>query len=185
MNALNSADKLAELVAREEIRDLIYRYCHAMDRRDWDALNDVFWPDSRLEYGLYNDRGDGFAPVIKQLFSETGMHVTQHFIGNCILRVEGNTACGETYVQTLHRVPNGQGGYYDLLMASRYLDEFEYRGTEWRFSVRKVAFDWLRQFADSGDWSVGAFGIKRGAGYISEPVVEPWARIQSHLGGHR
>ena len=45
MAALNSAGKLDELIAREEIRDLIYRYSHAMDRRDWAALDAIFWPD--------------------------------------------------------------------------------------------------------------------------------------------
>lgn len=181
MAALSSANKLDELIAREEIRDLIYRYSHAIDRRDWAALDAIFWPDGQLEYGLYDDRAGGFTPVVQQVYAETGIHITQHFIGNCILRVQGDTACGETYVQALHRVPNGAGDYYDLLMASRYLDTFEQREGEWRIVFRKVAFDWLRQFADSGDWDVGAFGIKRGAGHMAEPAVETWAPIQAAL----
>jgi hypothetical protein len=181
MAALSSADKLDELIAREEIRDLIYRYSHAIDRRDWAALDAIFWPDGLVAYGLYDDRAGGFTPVVKQVYAESGIRITQHFIGNCILRVTGDSACGETYVQALHQVPNGQGGFYDLLMASRYLDKFERRAGEWRIAFRKVAFDWLRQFADSGDWNVGAFGIKRGAGHISEPEVEPWADIQAQL----
>lgn len=181
MAALNSADKLDELIAREEIRDLIYRYSHAIDRRDWAALDAIFWPDGLVEYGLYDDRAAGFTPAVQQVYAESGIHITQHFIGNCILRVRGETASGETYVQALHRVPNGKGGYYDLLMGSRYLDTFERRDGEWRIAFRKVAFDWLREFADSGDWTVGAFGIKRGAGHISEPEVETWARIQAAL----
>lgn len=182
MAALNGTDKLEELIAREEIRDLIHRYSHAIDRRDWAALDAIFWPDGRTEYGLYDDRAGGFTPVVQQVYAETGIHITQHFLGNCILRVTGDSACGETYVQALHQVPDGTGGFYDLLMASRYLDTFEKRDGEWRILHRKVAFDWLRQFADRGDWTVGAFGIKRGAGHISEPEVETWAAIQAHLG---
>ena len=181
MTALSSPDKLEELVAREEIRDLIYRYSHAIDRRDWALLDTIFWPDGQVEYGLYDDRAGGFTPVVKKVYADTRIHITQHFIGNCILRVRGDRAEGETYVQALHRVPDGSGSHYDLLMGSRYIDTFERRQDEWRIRFRKVAFDWLRQFADSGDWTVGAFGIKRGAGHIAEPEIERWVQIQELL----
>jgi hypothetical protein len=59
MAALSSADKLDELIARKEIRDLIYRYSHAIDRRDWAALDAIFWPDGLVAYGLYDDRAGG------------------------------------------------------------------------------------------------------------------------------
>lgn len=181
MKALNSSDKLEELIAREEVRDVIYRYSHSLDRRDWAALADVFWPDAEVEYGLYNDAAAGFTPVVKELYENIGIHITQHFIGNIIIRIDGDQAVGETYVQALHRVPREDGTFGDLLMGSRYDDRFEKRDGEWRISFRKVAFDWLREFADSGDWTVGSFGIRKGAGYIAEPVVEPWGGLQKIL----
>ncbi|MCK9285537.1 MAG: nuclear transport factor 2 family protein [Rhodocyclaceae bacterium] len=165
------AAAVGELAAREAIRDVIYRYCHGIDRRDWAVLNGVFWPDSKLEYGLYNDSGAGFATVIEQLFGGIGMGVTMHFIGNCILRVNGASADGETYVHALHQVPQPDGRQADLVIGARYLDSFACRNGEWRIALRKVVFDWVRDYGDSGDWAVGAFGITAATAHIGKPGV--------------
>ena len=36
---------------RQEHADLIHRYCHALDTRDWDMLEDVFTADATCDYG--------------------------------------------------------------------------------------------------------------------------------------
>lgn len=181
MAALNSDDKLREMVAREEIRDLLNRYSHAIDRRDWQAFGDVFWPDGKVEYGLYNDVAAKFAPIVEQVYIDSRIDISQHFLGNCILRVEGDTGWGETYVQALHRVPRGDGGYKDVIMGCRYLDTFECRNSAWRISHRKVAFDWFREFPDSGDYSVGAFGIDASNAYIGRPGFDAGVGITTAL----
>ena len=167
----NLETTVRDLAAKDAINDVICRYCHGIDRRDWQVLNNVFWPDSRLEYGLYNDSGAGFANIIKQLFGELKIDITQHFIGNCILRVNGDSAEGETYVNALHRVPKADGSYGDVIIGARYLDSFECRGNEWRISLRKVVFDTIRTFPDSGDWAEGAFGITAATAHIGKPGV--------------
>ena len=158
-----------DLAAKDAIKEVVYRYSHGIDRRDYKVLNDVFWPDSRLEYGLYNDSGAGFAAVIEQVYGEIEVDVTQHFIGNCILRVEGDKAIGETYVNAFHRVPASEGGYEDVVMGARYLDQFECRNGEWRISVRKVVFDWIRKTGDSPSWTEGYFGINAATAHIGKP----------------
>ncbi len=161
---------LQDLAAKDAIKEVIYRYSHGIDRRDWQVLGEVFWPDSRLEYGLYNDSGAGFAAVIEQVYGELKVDVTQHFIGNCILRVAGERAIGETYVQAFHRMPRASDGVHeDVIMGARYLDRFECRGGEWRISERKVVFDWIRVHPDSPDWAVGAFGINAATAHINRP----------------
>ena len=184
MAALNSNDTLAELVAREEIRDLLNRYSHAIDRRDWQGFADIFWPDGLVEYGLYNDVAANFAPIVEQVYIDSRIDITQHFLGNCILRVEGSRAYGETYVHALHRVPRDDGGFRDVIMGCRYLDSFECRDGIWRISHRKVAFDWFREFPDSGDYTVGAFGIQAGNAYIGHPGVDAGVGITEALSCH-
>lgn len=159
-----------DLAAKDAIKEVICRYSHGIDRRDWKVLNDVFWPDSHLEYGLYNDCGAGFAPLIEQVYGELKVDVTQHFIGNCIIRVDGERAIAETYVQAFHRMPRAADGVHeDVIMGARYLDNFECRAGEWRISLRKVVFDWIRVHPDSGDWTVGAFGINAATAHINKP----------------
>ena len=161
-----------DLAAKDAIKDVIYRYSHGIDRRDWKVLNDVFWPDSRLEYGLYNDSGAGFAGIIEKVYGELKIDVTQHFIGNCILRVDGDSAIGETYVRAFHRVPRPADGVHEeVIMGARYLDNFECRAGEWRISVRKVVFDWFRLTPGSADWTEGAFGINAATAHTGKPGV--------------
>ena len=42
--------ELAEVSDRIEIADLLTRYTSAIDRGDWDRLDDVFLPDARIDY---------------------------------------------------------------------------------------------------------------------------------------
>ena len=41
---------LQEISDRLEIQDLIARYSYALDRRDFDALDELFTPDAVLDY---------------------------------------------------------------------------------------------------------------------------------------
>ena len=73
MTALSGPDKLDELVAREEIRDLLYRYSHAMDRRDWALLDTIFASTfdlggAKLVYGDKDNQGmdEVFLSVIQE-----------------------------------------------------------------------------------------------------------------------
>ena len=42
-----------ELSDRLEIQDLLVDYSHAIDTRDWDALDDVFTPDAFIDYSAF------------------------------------------------------------------------------------------------------------------------------------
>ncbi len=44
-------DGISEMLAREEIRELRYRYCRAIDARDFEAVEACFTPDVLIDYG--------------------------------------------------------------------------------------------------------------------------------------
>jgi hypothetical protein len=44
-------DAISELMARDEIRELRYRYCRAIDSRGFDAVEACFTPDVCIDYG--------------------------------------------------------------------------------------------------------------------------------------
>lgn len=39
-----------EMSDRFEIEDLLKAYCHAIDRRDWDKLHDIFTDNAVIDY---------------------------------------------------------------------------------------------------------------------------------------
>ena len=91
---------------------------------------------------------------------------TQHFIGNCLIELDGDTAQAETYFHAYHRFAGGGGtaenreaagmagageaadtmvwpeGESELMLAGRYLDRIERRDGVWKISYRKMICDW-------------------------------------------
>lgn len=45
------SEKIQELLDREAIRELRYRYCRAVDAKDFDAVEACFTPDVTIDYG--------------------------------------------------------------------------------------------------------------------------------------
>ncbi len=39
-----------EISDRLELQDVVHAYSHAVDARDWDALDEVFVPDAVIDY---------------------------------------------------------------------------------------------------------------------------------------
>ena len=42
-----------ELIAREEIRNLIHGYCRAIDEKDWDTVRGSFMEDAIISHGPF------------------------------------------------------------------------------------------------------------------------------------
>jgi hypothetical protein len=51
------------------------------------------------------------------------------------------------------RMVGDAGHRWDLVAGVRYLDRFEKRGAEWRIRERITKTDWMREEANSLDWS--------------------------------
>ncbi len=115
---------IADLVAHQEIQDVLVRYCRAVDRGDLELLLSVYHPDATDDHGMYSGNGHEFA---RWLLARPGrdLLVTQHHLTNTTLELDGDTARTETYFVAVHRRPGppvtvGQFG-------GRYLDRLERR----------------------------------------------------------
>jgi hypothetical protein len=149
---------LEELCDREAIRDVVYKYCHAIDRRDPDMLRTVYWPEAVEDHALINAGVEAFIAMAMDIVA--ACVVTQHRVDNILIHIENESARVESYVNAYHRmegpsVPHwrtkpgpvpesGRGEFAEFFTGSRYIDRMEKRGGIWRIRSRKLMQDWYR-----------------------------------------
>ena len=168
----SSAYDVAALAARQEISDVIHRYCHAIDRRRWWLMETVFHEDATYRFTVIEGGWRNFVEQARQLVEP--LAVTHHQVSNILVALDGDVAHTETYLTAYHLVPAdyppdlafpGTGQPYEVVTGGRYVDRFERRDGVWRIAHRIGLFDWRRDqpLADGGlsqapgDWR-GAHG---------------------------
>lgn len=130
------AERLEELLAREAIRDKLYLYCRAVDRRDGELLAQVFHPDGfdahpTVFVGNAKDFVDFIIP--RHIFASS-----QHSISNPLIEVRGDRAFCESHITAHLRVALPGNQAVDITSVGRYLDVFERRDGDWRILHRLV-----------------------------------------------
>ena len=88
---------LQEISDRLEIQDLLARYSHAIDRRDWDALDDIFTHDAMIDYTAMGG-ARGTLPEIKTYLAAALAYFIgfQHLVATSALTITGDTAVART-----------------------------------------------------------------------------------------
>jgi SnoaL-like domain len=135
---------IEDVVAEAAIKDLQIVYCRSVDRMDWDQLRSCFHPDAELDYGAIHTGGlEGFIAMASAGLATYA--ATQHFTGNQLVRVNGQTAWAEHYAIASHRIDaTADCPEHDFVTAIRYIDRAECRGGDWRIARRELILDWWR-----------------------------------------
>ena len=129
------------LLDKQAIYELSCRYMRGLDRLDAALLRSVFWDNAYCEYGFINGDASSFIEfAVGALKDHTS---NQHMIGNTLIDVEGEEAFGEVYFHAYHKVKT-EAGVDDLIVAGRYLDRYERRGSIWKMAYRSERVDWSR-----------------------------------------
>ena len=128
------------------IGQVMARYCRGIDRVDMDLVRSAYWPDARDDHGPYQGSLDGFIDWVEPNVSQHRM--THHFLGQSLIRLDGDKAVVETYFDARH-VKDVEDGDQMLAVLGRYLDLFERRGGEWRIAKRDVVVD-MRHYSTLG-----------------------------------
>lgn len=176
---------IGTLEDREAIRDVIAAYAHAIDRRRWDMMGQLFHADATFAFGPIQGDWRGFVEQAKAVIEPC--LATQHQLGQVSFGFERADLCHtETYMTAMHTIAPGhpltevfpdKGTVYSAVIAGRYVDRFEKRQSQWRIAHRTGLYDW-REFrvVDGVDLSM----VPEGAcGYHddrdpSTPVVARW-----------
>ena len=129
---------LQEISDRIEIQDLLVRYSHAVDTRDWDLYDTVFTPDAFIDYTCFG----GPAGTLKEIraFLEMAMprfSSFQHMIANTALEfVDGDTVKGRTICHNPMVMDLGDGKSHVFYCGLWYLDLIVRTADGWRIKER-------------------------------------------------
>ncbi|MDL9948150.1 nuclear transport factor 2 family protein [Gordonia sp. ABSL11-1] len=142
----NRARALQALLDKQEIYELMCRYCRGVDRLDKEMTLSCFWPgaiDVHVGRGgrLHTGTAEQFFDQEWEGFGEfTG---SQHHLCNMLIEVDANRAVAETYQFSFYWAEPGDDPELNWLNSNRYHDVFERRHGEWRILRR----DFLRNFS--------------------------------------
>ena len=133
-------DGLARVIARDEIRQLVYRYAAATDRRDLDALVGLFVPDVQV------GRDQSGREALRENFQKQlrAVGVTILFVGNHVIDFDDEqNARGEVYCKG-----EIQDGDRWIQQAILYRDHYRLCEGSWYF-VRRDHRLWYGQESES------------------------------------
>lgn len=138
-----------EVIAKQEITDLVGRYMRGLDRLDRDLLRSTFHDDATTDYGFFQGGPDEFVDMAYNALKD---HLANHhMIGQVNIDLEGDIAFGEVYFQAFHRIIQ-EGEERDLFISGRYVDRYEKRDGEWKFAFRSEVNDWARNDPATDDY---------------------------------
>ncbi len=130
---------IEELLAKQEIYELVAKYMRGLDRLDADLLRSVFYEDGWCEYGICDAAPFEF---VEFAMGALGDHeANQHMIGNVLIEIDGDQAFGEVYFNAYHKVKSDTG-FDDVTIAGRYIDRYEKRDGVWKIAYRSERADW-------------------------------------------
>jgi ketosteroid isomerase-like protein len=127
---------LQQVSDRLELEDLVHAYSHAVDARDWDALDALFTADAVVDYTeMGGPRGDlastkAFLAQVMPL-----MTTTQHLVATSRFAVDGDAATGRSICFN----PMGvavDGRPHTFFCGLWYRDRFVRTADGWRFAER-------------------------------------------------
>ncbi|MEO1054933.1 MAG: nuclear transport factor 2 family protein [Bacteroidota bacterium] len=96
------------LSAKQAIKELHYKYAQGVDKKDWEVFRSIFHDAITVDYSKWGmgDRQemsiDEYTQLVQYLFSTEGL-VTQHYMTNTLVEVNGREASGDTYVFARHQ----------------------------------------------------------------------------------
>lgn len=166
--------QLRALIDKQEIHEVLLRYCRGVDRMDRALISSAFHPDSISEYGQHAIEGARIGDVLTQLSSP--MRNTTHRLGNVLIELDGDSAYGEAYFLISATVDH-VGREHTRTLAGRYLDVFARRAGVWAIASRLVVDDWSR--LDEITIRSESMGYVKGERAMTDPVYQLLGRYHS------
>jgi SnoaL-like domain len=134
--------RLAELADKQDIREVVLRYCRGVDRLDLELVRSCYFDDGVDHHtGFTGPADDYVAWLAVGLPRFSG---TQHVIGNQLVELDGDTAYSETYGTAHHWGEPLDDPRMNFSSGFRYVDHLERRQGRWAIVERFAVREWTR-----------------------------------------
>jgi hypothetical protein len=144
------------VAARQEITELIYRYCRSVDRLDIPLGHSIWHEDAIADYGADVYQGDGRG-VIDHICAQH-LHTLHHShqVSNILIELQGDRAASESYVTASLRMRRA-AQLVQMTVWSRYIDRWSRREGRWALDHRLTVrdFDEIREVVPMQQHEVG------------------------------
>jgi hypothetical protein len=129
------------LIAKQDIHDVLCRYCRGLDRMDKELAYSVWHADgTALYHDMYEGTGHGFVDWVWAAHAPMERH--SHQITNSLINIDGDSAASETYVTVaLWTKPDDEGRQQEIIGRGRYLDRWSKRNDRWAIDHREHILD--------------------------------------------
>ena len=125
--------------AKQQITDVIYRYCRGMDRMDRELTLSCWHSGGTDDHApLYTGSAEGFIEWLWPVHAS--MLGTRHVVSNILIEIEGDQAVAESYWNVQLRLLV-DGAPRDIRGAGRYVDHFEFLNDVWAIRHRTSLSD--------------------------------------------
>ena len=124
---------------KDAIREVMARYCHALDAGRFDEVAGLFAEDGEwtTDYGEAQGREAIEALLTRNVPRKGEGPQRKHFITNIVIRLEGDAADARSDYLIIRESDDG----LIPVMGGTYLDRFEKRDGEWRFRRKELIHD--------------------------------------------
>lgn len=146
-------DPLEALVAKQEIAEVVLRYCRGIDRMDRELVRSCYHDDAVDQHGTFRGTADEYVDWAFRLLERYSM--TFHFVGNLLVELDGDdVARCETYGIAHHR-GDPDDPVSNLVTGFRFIDRFERRGGgPWLIAHRIATTEWVRVDDPAHHWPI-------------------------------
>jgi hypothetical protein len=135
---LNEQQKLLRYLAdRQAIMDCAVAFSRGVNRRDRKLLRSVFHADAVDDHGFFVGNRDDFLDWIDTVYDRIA--VTQHFVTNQTVDIDGDTAHAETYWIVANVFKESINV---ILRGGRYIDKLQRRKGVWAIVERVCLIEW-------------------------------------------
>jgi hypothetical protein len=131
-----SKTELSDLLAKQQITDVLFRYCRGTDRGDADLLRTCFHPDSTHVMGQFEGLSHDYIESRIMALGRT-LDYEMHFVTNIMIELQGDRAVSESLFLARHIWTDPKTKKLKTrVVEGRYLDRFERRKGVWKIAHR-------------------------------------------------